>query len=107
LFKGVFLLYFNSFLVVPEITLIFTALQIAWPAAVSHSIVGEYLGYMSAFPSAIKQNFKELPFETTVIFVFGSSLLRILINFCVFLFKCDLLATTLMDPFSLLGVIVM
>ena len=35
--------------------------SIIWPAAISHSEVGPNLGYKSAFPLAISQNFNELP----------------------------------------------
>ena len=37
------------------------SLTIMCPAAISHSDVGPNRGYISALPSAIKQNFNELP----------------------------------------------
>jgi len=73
--------------------------NIACAAAVSHSIVGAILGYISALPSATIQSFNELPFEIEIKFWY--LFFRLLINSCVSLEGCDLLATIVNSLFFL------
>src|ERR1043165_3666646 len=64
----------------------------ACPAAVSHSMVGPKRGYTSAFPSATKQNFSELPDETKS--TSFPSFFKSSTNCSVSSLKCERLATT-------------
>ena len=72
------------------------SVMITCPAAISHSMVGPILGYISALPSAIKQSFNELPAATieTAPYLFSRSS----INWLVSGDRCERLATTLILP---------
>ena len=66
--------------------------RIAWPAAVSHSLVGPNRGYTSIRPSASQQNFSDDPSAT------GSIAPILSISAAVRPSRCDRLAATRSGP---------